>query len=115
MTITQRHDFEKRGENQRKVDQFEVHKAWNIIKVRKKNIDNAVESNARQTTQLKGTRLLITPKMDELHQLRVDISAIKGNGLGEDVNFHIDRTKDNRGFTILMIAAQNDDFFTAQK
>lgn len=49
-----------------------------------------------------------------LNEVRFRIEEIKGPNLLEDKNFDIDKTTDARGFTILQISAQNNDFDTAK-
>lgn len=112
MTHMEKFRYTERAKEQRKLDQQEVAKAWGIIQMRQKNIANSDESIERQQAKLKETRVSIPQKIDELSQIRLDIESIKGNV--EDEDFHIDRTKDTRGFTILMIAAQSNDFFTTK-
>ena len=106
-------NYVQRAKDQRKLDQQTVTKAWEIIKLRQQNITNSDESIERQQAKLKETRVAIPQKIDEFSQIRLDIQSIKGNDV-EDEDFHIDRTKDTRGFTILMIAAQSNDFFTTK-
>jgi len=105
--------YEERAKGQRKLDVQQVNKAWGVIKLRQENIANSDESIERQQAKLNETRVSIPQKIDELSQIRLDIQSIKEIGV-EDEDFHIDRTKDTRGFTILMIAAQSNDFFTAK-
>ena len=64
--------------------------------------------------QLADLQESINVKMNELEKLRDDISGVKGKKIQEDSNFHIDRSRDSRGFTFLMIAAQNNDLVTAK-
>ena len=88
-------------------------KLWDESNLRTRNIEEANESEMRQREQLIETRMLISQKKEQLRNLRTDIAAIKGDD-EEDDNFHIDRTRDSRGFTILIIAAMNNDLLTAQ-
>ena len=92
----------------------ELKKAWDVIERRKEMIVEARESASSQKKQLQNIRPLIPTKEKELLKLRADMAEIKGSGTEEDANFHIDGSRDDRGFTILMIAAQNDDFITAK-
>ena len=64
--------------------------------------------------QLADLQKTILVKTKELKKLRDDVSDIKGKDIQEDINFHINRSRDSRGFTFLMIAAQNNDFSTAK-
>ena len=72
-----------------------------VIATSTKNIDS-------QKLQLVSIIPSLRNTMKRLQQLRTDIADIKGDGSEEDINFHIDRNRDDRGFTFLMIAAQND-------
>jgi len=76
-----------------------------------KSSKTSIKSQKGQLTDLQNPLLI---KSKQLQKLREDISYVKGTGIEEDINFHIDRSKDDRGFTFLMIAAQNDDLFTAK-
>ena len=49
----------------------------------------------------------------DLKELRDRIASVKGGGLQEDPNFHIDGSRDSRGHTFLMLATQNEDITTA--
>jgi hypothetical protein len=64
--------------------------------------------------QLADLQKSILDKTKELDKLRDDISGVKGKKIQEDSNFHIDRSRDSRGFSFLMIAAQNNDLVTAK-
>lgn len=55
----------------------------------------------------------IAKKKKDLKELRDRITSMKGDGLQEDPNFHIDGSRDPRGHTFLMLAAQNEDIITA--
>ena len=64
--------------------------------------------------QLADLQEPIIVKMNELDRLRDDISGVKGKNIQEDSNFHINLSRDSRGFTFLIIAAQNNDLVTAK-
>ncbi|KAL7538711.1 hypothetical protein ACHAXR_008739 [Thalassiosira sp. AJA248-18] len=89
---------------------------WSIHKFEKMKeiIEDAQKSIENQKESLRNTSVLIPKKIKQLQQLRADIAKIKGGGIKEDASFHIDGMRDDRGFSMLMVAAQNDDFFTAK-
>ena len=80
----------------------------------KTEIEGAKSSIEKQKNELIVVTPPIVSKMKQLQQLRADIVEIKGDGMEEDTSFHIDNTRDDRGFTILMNSAQSDDFLTAK-
>ena len=105
----------KRGKEKKKEKRYvAVKKAKERIDLLKKTIEVAKTSLANQKIQLQTAKSPLGIKMKQLQKLRADIADIKGNDTEEDLNFHIDRSRDDRGFTFLMVAAQNDDFFTAK-
>lgn len=55
----------------------------------------------------------ILVKNQQISDLRAKISELKGDGEGEDDQFHIDGSRDEHGHTFLMVAAQNNDIETA--
>lgn len=57
---------------------------------------------------------MIQKKSIELDKLRLSISDIKKTGEQEDPNFHIDGSRDERGHSFLMMAAQNNDAQTVR-
>ena len=80
----------------------------------KKSTLRAKQSIVDQKRQLKDVTPLLAPKVKELAAFRADIAAIRGDDMAEDVHFNINKSRDERGFTFLIVAAQNDDFFTAK-
>ena len=83
------------------------------VKVAKETVDRlnrVIESANKNIDEQKLQLVSIIPKlrntMKHLKDLRSSIASIKGNGLEEDVNFHIDKNRDVRGFTYLMISSQ---------
>ena len=83
------------------------------VKVAKETVDRlnrVIESANKNIDEQKLQLVSIIPKlrntMKHLKDLRSSIASIKGNGLEEDVNFHIDKNRDIRGFTYLMISSQ---------
>ena len=92
----------------------DTQEAGKRVKEHRKVIALSEESIKVQTDQLIDLRKSLGVKIAHLQKLRTEIADVKGNGTQEDVNFHIDRSRDDRGFTFLMRAAQNDDFFTAK-
>jgi len=87
-----------------------------------KSSEKSIDSQKAQLTDLQNPILI---KTKQLSKLRGDIARIKVDAIAmeenlkdtcieEDTNFHIDRSRDDRGFTFLMVAAQNDDFLTAK-
>ena len=80
----------------------------------KKVIAESEKGIEEKKQNLRGVQNLLSAKLAHLQKLRADIVAVKGKGKNEDDNFHIDKSRDDRGFTFLMIAAQNDDFLTAK-
>ena len=83
------------------------------VKVAKETVDRlnrVIEAADKNIDEQKLQLVSIIPKlrntMKHLKDLRSSIASIKGNGLEEDVNFHIDKNRDIRGFTYLMIASQ---------
>ena len=71
-------------------------------------IKAAKESIVVQKAQLEDIQAQLGTKKNQLKELRANI------GLGDDLKFHIDRSRDNRGFTFLMVSAQNNDLATAK-
>ena len=67
-----------------------------------------------QKKRVKKLESSIEAEEDELNEIRLDIEPLKGPGAIEDTNFNIDNTRDQRGHTFLQVAAQNNDFDTAQ-
>lgn len=106
---------EKKKAEKKKSDR---HKQVRIAKARIENLKRVIEDAKKsiilQKGQLVDLQGPISVKFKQLQNLCADIAEIKGEGIEEDINFHIDRSRDNRGFTFLMLAAQNDDFFTAK-
>ena len=91
------------------------------VRLAKEKVDRLKKVIATSQTNIDSQKLQLVSiipslrnTMKRLQQLRADIADIKGDGSEEDINFHVDRNRDDRGFTFLMIAAQNDDFFTAK-
>ncbi|KAL7541991.1 hypothetical protein ACHAXR_011413 [Thalassiosira sp. AJA248-18] len=121
MKLAQAIAKKKAKEEGRKRDEKRKGKRHNAVKEAKeriaslnKTIEVAQSSKEKQKLQLVGTVPPLEKKTKELQKLRADIVGIKGNDTEEDVNFHIDGTRDDRSYTFLMVAAQNDDFFTAK-
>jgi len=102
---------EERKFNRQKAVKETKKRIEHLKKVRIKSSETSIELQKRQMTDLE---IPIVMKMNQLQKLREDISYVKGKGTKEDDNFHIDRSRDDRGFTFLMIAAQNNDFLTAK-
>ena len=102
------------AKGKRSNEYLEVNKAMKIIQRVRGLIKNSNESIDNQKQELERSTSLVTTNIEHLRTLRAQVVEIKGEGTKEDVNFHVDRDRDERGFTLLMIAAQNDDFFTAK-
>ncbi len=84
-------------------------------------IESSESSTKSQKKRLAVLHWMILIKKNELRKLHQDISCIKSEVAEEydessenEGNFHIDESRDDRGFTVLMIAAQNNDCLTAQ-
>ncbi len=101
----------------------EVEKAMSKIEQHQKDIASleteiSIKSQTSHSAVLNGK---IITKWMQLQKLRQDISLAKGDVMEENDGsckaegaFQIDGSRDDRGFTFLMIAAQNDDFPTAK-
>lgn len=102
--------------HRRKKQVNDVNNSWRGSQKRKENIEAAEASKRLLKDQLdEMSNTLIPLQQRKLHKYRSEIMTTRGDGLSEYSEFHVDRTKDGRGFTILMIAAQNDDVSTARK
>ena len=110
MTPEEKEKAEKKKSDRHK----EVRAAEKRIENLRRVIEDAKKSIILQKGQLADLQGPISIKFKQLQKLRADIAEIKGEGIEEDITFHIDRSRDDRGFTFLMLAAQNDDFFTAK-
>jgi ankyrin repeat protein len=110
MTPEEKEKAEKKKSDRHK----EVRAAEARIENLRRVIEDSKKSIILQRGQLADLQGPISIKFKHLQKLRADIAEIKGEGIEEDVNFHIDRSRDDRGFTFLMLASQNDDFFTAK-
>jgi hypothetical protein len=96
-------------------------KRYNEVKIAKEKVDLLKKTIATSEKALDSQKLQLVSiipslrtTMLHLKELRAEIASIKGDGMEEDVNFDIDRNRDERGFTFLMVAAHNNDFMTAK-
>ena len=85
----------------------DTQEAGKRVKEHRKVIALSEESIKVQTDQLIDLRKSLGVKIAHLQKLRTEIADVKGNGTQEDVNFHIDRSRDDRGFTFLMSRVVN--------
>jgi len=86
-------------------------------RVKLERLDNQIKEAQQHIKEQKKSIIdMVAPMVKlrkDLKELRDRIASVKGGGLHEDPNFHIDGTRDSRGHTFLMLAAQNQDVITA--
>jgi hypothetical protein len=91
-----------------------VLRLWDAMTADKEASRESQENISAWIGQLKKIQRDIGDASNRLQELRATISSVKGDGIEEDNNCHIDRSRDERGFSFLMIVAQNKDVLTAK-
>ncbi|KAL7533695.1 LOW QUALITY PROTEIN: hypothetical protein ACHAWF_004591 [Thalassiosira exigua] len=111
----ERRERGKYGKERRKTKRFvEVKEVKEQIETLKKAIKAAEQSIENRKIELVGVAPPLDQQLKRLQKLRSDLARIKCDGMEEASKFHVDTLRDDRGFTILMVASSNNNFFTAK-
>ena len=114
-------EFEAEEKREKEINERRIVNEAKKIDELQQLIKSSEASIKSQKKRLAVLHWMILIKKNQLQNLRQDISCIKSDVVEEndessenEGNFHIDESRDDRGFTVLMIAAQNNDCLTAQ-
>ena len=117
LTILTEKRENKKKENKKQKRHSEVTQSRNKLLRLEKQVESAISRIMQQQKPLYACDGPLMRKTNDLKELRSKIAIIKGtepHEKVEDGDFHIDGSRDSRGHTFLMIAAQNQDFATAK-
>jgi len=104
---------------------MEIRKAMGLVQSKKRIMLSALPSLHEQEQALDKVASSIPTNVVHLDKVRANIAELKGSGIvvpydttqekkAEVFHIDIDRNRDDRGFTFLMIAAQNGDLLAAK-